>query len=351
MNAPPDNPRFRKEGIEATAAAWLAEKDAGLSPEAQADFDLWMATDPAHREAVDRLAKAFANLCVLRDFRPRTARHPDPNILAPAAMRPRHRRFAAVIAFSSGIAALGLFLFTRVELIEPAQVSAYATLDEGYKRIVLEDESIVELNVSTALSVHYTSDERLVRISRGEAHFVVAKDPARPFRVQAGDFVAEAIGTVFNVRFDQDGVRLLVTEGTVVFTEASHIRVPAASARISASPGQSLVTAGESVSVSPREPHANPQYRRPDPLELSQALAWQGSQLYFNDTPLSEVARRFNQHNRVKLAIGSPQLAALTIGGTFRSENVEAFVRLLANDERIAITHANESEILLTLKE
>ena len=48
--------------------------------------------------------------------------------------------------------------------------------------------------------VDYRGDNRIVRLSRGEVNFDVAKDPHRPFVVYAGDGLVWAVGTAFNVR-------------------------------------------------------------------------------------------------------------------------------------------------------
>ncbi len=59
-------------------------------------------------------------------------------------------------------------------------------------------------------------DARDVRLE-GRAHFRVAHDPTRPFRVSAGGVIAEALGTTFTVTEDvqRHEVDVLVTEGRV----------------------------------------------------------------------------------------------------------------------------------------
>ena len=174
-----------QEAIEARAAAWLAERDAGLAPEAAAEFARWCAADPRHAAAVARLENTWAALQALREFRPEAERHPDRDLL-----RPRGRAARRVIAFpvatalalaaSLMIAAVWWFGFAPRGR-EPVQ--SYATTVDGYQRVTLSDGSLLELNGSTEVSVRYTRDERRVQLARGEAHFTVAKNPARPFWV------------------------------------------------------------------------------------------------------------------------------------------------------------------------
>ncbi len=57
--------------------------------------------------------------------------------------------------------------------------------------------------------------ERRIELQEGEAYFTVAKDPGRPFVVEAGDKRVVAIGTQFAVRREGGEVRVVVTEGSI----------------------------------------------------------------------------------------------------------------------------------------
>jgi transmembrane sensor len=63
--------------------------------------------------------------------------------------------------------------------------------------------------------------------------------------------------------------------------------------------------------------------------EVDRALAWQPQLLEFVSTPLAEVATEFNRRNRVHLVILDEALRTLPIGASFRSDNLDGFVRLL----------------------
>lgn len=67
-------------------------------------------------------------------------------------------------------------------------------------------------------------------------------------------------------------------------------------------------------------------------VPLAQAremLTWSTGMLAFHDAPLSEVAAEFNRFNTRKLVVADADAAALRIGGSFRWDNEDAFVRLL----------------------
>ncbi|MGH7956064.1 MAG: iron-containing alcohol dehydrogenase, partial [Opitutaceae bacterium] len=75
--------------------------------------------------------------------------------------------------------------------------------------------SVVELNVDADILVDFSPVRRAVRLVRGEAHFTVATDAARPFVVSAGGVEVRAVGTGFAVHFAPQEIAVLVTEGQV----------------------------------------------------------------------------------------------------------------------------------------
>jgi len=64
--------------------------------------------------------------------------------------------------------------------------------------------------------------------------------------------------------------------------------------------------------------------------EIDQALAWQGLHLEFIEVPLGDVVADFNRYNRRKLVVADEATAAILVGGNFRSDNLDAFIRLLS---------------------
>jgi len=94
-----------------------------------------------------------------------------------------------------------------------------------------------------------------VRLVRGEAHFTVAKNPARPFIVEAGGVAVRAVGTAFDVRHADGAIEVLVTEGKV------HVRAARAARRIQVpapAPIATPLVAGERAVVDTTRPATAP---------------------------------------------------------------------------------------------
>ncbi len=356
-----DDPRpSDEEAIEATAAAWLAQRDGGLSRNEAITFARWRAADPRHETAVARLEGAWASLQQLRDFRPEAARHPDRDLLEP----PVRRHGVAVRVRATALAAAALLLcaagwWTWQRAVTPGRPTIYATTAGGYERVMLADGSALELNGDTSVEVRFSTTERHVRLARGEAHFSVARNFDRPFRVEAGGVAVRAVGTAFNVRLGVADVEVLVTEGKVSVSEVERVDPNALSAATDPKPtrwGQrvppqdTLLVANERTLIPLKPAVATPPVpvvERLAPETVREALAWQGTRLVFVDTPLIEAIAQFNRRNPVQLELADAELGVLPIGGSFRAENVEAFLRLLETGGEMAVDRSDPARLVL----
>jgi transmembrane sensor len=213
----------------------------------------------------------------------------------------------------------------------------------SYRQETLPDGSVIDLKGGAHAVVQFTAAERRVLLVQGEAHFKVAKNPARPFVVRAGGVDMRAVGTAFNVRLAGPRIELLVTEGTVQVA-----RPPAATAGTAAPAPQLLasLTAGHRTAIAVEPEAARPVVQSASPDEMAQLLEWKPHMLDFDSTPLAEVVAIFNRHNRVQLAIADETLRTLPIVASIRSDNVDGFVRLLEATSGVRAEHRG-SEIIL----
>lgn len=336
------------EAIEATAAAWLAQRDDGLSDAEAQEFARWRAADPRHEAAVRRLEATWSMLQSLRDFRPESVRHPDRDLLA----RPPRRRARLLprLAIATTALAAAVALGFGVRLLDRARDRsdppiAYTTTAGGFLRVALADGSTMELNSASEAHVEFTAVERRVRLLSGESGFTVAKDPARPFVVVAGRVSVRAVGTAFNVRLTDGAVDVLVTEGTVNVAPSPPPGPVAGDAEELRRDPTTLI-AGQRAVVS-TSAAAAVTVETVAAEELREAVAWQGPRLVFVDTPLADVVEQFNRRNQVQLEVADAALGALPIGGSFRAENVEAFVRLITADNEIVAQRIGADRIVL----
>lgn len=320
--------------IEQTAAAWLARRDGGAWSDAeQAALERWLQLDTAHRVAFLRLQAAWSAAGRLRALGAGARTGPPPRKPARGAERREQmlqalqtparrarsgrapRRWLQLAAVAT-LAACALFFVRLLPPQEPIHAVTYASAPGVVRTLTLDDGSHATLSSDSRIEVRFSAHARDVSLRRGEAIFEVAKNPQRPFRVAAEGYRAIAVGTRYSVRRDGADLRVVVTEGTVRLESPGSARRGRPSVLLPA--GSVATVQGNDVLV------------RSLPLaQVRELLDWRNGVLAFRDAPLSEVAAEFNRFNTRKLVVADPQAAALRIGGSFRWDNEEGFVRLL----------------------
>lgn len=310
--------------LAADASAWLARRDRGLTPHEQDEYLEWLRADPRRGETTARLEKTWSALDSLAEWRPAHSGRPHPDLLAQPQPHAGWRRWTGVLAAAATVA-LGVFVFQSLRHATAAlPAPGTVRVIPPPERLTLADGSVVELNHGGKIETDFTPGLRRIRLVRGEAHFTVAKNPARPFVVEAGGVAVRAIGTAFDVRYSSGAVEVLVTEGEVHVERPAALRVASAPA-----PLPTPLVAGERAIVDTTVPAAKPVVATVTASEIAQALSWQGVRLEFAELPLAEVVAEFNLRNRQQLVVGDTATGRLRVGGSFRADNVAAFVRLL----------------------
>jgi len=322
------------------AADWVARRDRGLSPAEQDEYLQWLAQDPRHAQFVAQHERTMQRMARLPHWQPALSREPRADIFA----RPRRRAGPWVAAAAAVFFAVGAVVFDWRPAEAPvarARTGTRSVVQENERR-VLPDGSRVELRGGSRIEEAYTPTERRVRLTGGEAHFAVTRDPGRPFVVEAGGVAVRALGTEFVVRLDVGSVDVLVTEGKVSVEPASALaEVPVRP------PPTAVVAASQRVVVSREEPARPAEVLTVSAEEVREALTWQAPRFHFDETPLAEAVAEFNRRNPQRLVIGDADLARVPIGGTFRVDNVEGFVSLLGLTLGIRAESGPGGEIVL----
>jgi transmembrane sensor len=150
----------------------------------------------------------------------------------------------------------------------------------GQYRVVLSDGTQVWLNAATSIRFPVTFPEGERRVTlRGEAYFEVARDAARPFRVEASGSLVEVMGTHFNVNAyeDESAVRTTLLEG----------RVGVRSMRKGTADRMNVLAEGQQASVT-----GDGTVRVTSEADTEEAVAWKNGRFQFNSSDLRSIMRQ-----------------------------------------------------------
>jgi transmembrane sensor len=178
--------------------------------------------------------------------------------------------------------------------------------------VTLADGSQLALNTNTLLAVNFTPRRRDIYLRRGEAHFDVVHNPARPFFVHVADAVVRDVGTQFEVRLHTDrDIDVLVNEGQV------EVRGSAAWVR-ALSAGEQLSIAGPALKV-----------MSVTPRQVANDLAWRQGALVFDGEPLSQALAEVGRYTQAHIVLDGAKVGSMPISGRFRTDDVAGFFRAL----------------------
>ena len=215
-----------RSAIEEEAAVWLIKLDDD-DPPSTAELALlreWLERSPVHREELVGLATFWDKMNVLTELAvPLGSPKSGVKFGFFAGLRrtaPHYRRFSIAAVMVAGVV-VAVTLWLRLDP-HLANNGLYATAIGQQLTITLAEGSVVVLNTNSQIKVDYDKRYRDIRLLQGEAHFTVAKNSERPFRVYAGGGRVQAVGTAFSVYLKDHAVNVTVTEGRVVL--ASLIR-------------------------------------------------------------------------------------------------------------------------------
>lgn len=335
---------------EREAAAWVLAGDRGLTPSEQDAFSAWLACDPRHGVHYARHRRHWQRLDSLVEWRPEHGARPNPDLLAPPLRRRMMRWVPArmFLAAAAGIALAWMLWDAKPVPVREdlaAGTSTVAAVPPSPNQRVLDDGTIVELNHGATITVNYSQAERRVVLERGEAHFQVTTNHARPFIVRAGGVDVRAVGTAFNVRVATKAVEVLVTEGRVQLETKMAIERAAVEDEERAAPR--ILEARQRAVVSLAAEPVAPEIATLTAGEIERVLAWQHRRLDFTAAPLHQVVAEFNRRNVVQLVIIDPELAAVRVTAALRSDNVDGVVRMLEELFEARAEKRGEAEIVL----
>ncbi|WP_105101727.1 FecR family protein [Microbulbifer pacificus] len=312
------------------AADWLARQLSGAMSAAEADaLEQWLQADARHRQAFAQCQQLGLMTDFLKD-------DPELNAGLPEIRKAvrRRSRLNSHWRWVSGIAAVVLVAVAALVTREYYAIDYYQT-GIGDQRVVhLDDGSTLMLNTDSRVGVRYQRRQRALFLERGEAFFMVAKNPSRPFVVNVQGSEVRALGTAFNVSLQADRVRVAVTQGVV------EVRAEG--------------DGGESRQLAKMLPGQGIRYTavRPDdnsgvmPVNLDQVTAWQTRRIYFDNERLEDAIAEYNRYTTRKMVLVGDALADQRISGVFNIGDADGLAfaleqgfgaRINKNNQRILV--------------
>lgn len=348
--------RLEHDPLLEEAAEWfIALRSDGVLGERIAEWQHWLSSDEAHREAFQRvesfwqLSDAVAARWPTEDqvkqdeYSGResvTAWRSRSKAVAPrrreprATSRVRARPFgwllvgaplAAIIAFAAVI----YWPLIKVTIQGGWQTSIRTGIGET-RTLTLPDGTTVSAGGDTALVATLLPRSRTVVLSRGDAYFQVAREPERPFTVRAGSTTVTDIGTAFDVKV-LDGVIISVAEGMV--------RV---STKVMTHLGAVQLEAGQSLALEAFD--KVPVVTTVNPAEVG---GWRQGRLQYVDEPLAGVVADLSRYSTCRIVVGDANVAGLRVTGVVFLDNINGWLASLGSTFHVNVAAEGNGTVLI----
>jgi transmembrane sensor len=295
-------------GLQAIGAAarWYARLRSGIASDSDlAAWNDWLAGDPAHRQAWQRMVDVSEQMAGVPGSLASPALH--------GADRSRRQvlRSVLVLASAGSLGWLGWRSETSSNLF-----ADFRTAVGERREFRLADGSALLLNTDTAVNLRFDGRQRVLELLRGEIRVTTAVDPLRrPFKVLTRHAEVLALGTRFIVRSDDRG------GGVAVLEKAVEVRSAGSLVRLEA--GQSLDFDGHSLGA----------VRRND----ASVGAWQQGSIIAINRPLSELLADLSRYRSGVLRC-DPRIAQLKVSGAFPIDDTDLALAALESGFSLRIT-------------
>jgi transmembrane sensor len=262
-----------------------------------------------------------------------------PRVIEAVRETPSGRWFPAAAAMTVVLSLGLLFTWNLRPRGRPAGPAGIATLhfETGHGEQLtqrLTDNSVLHLNTDSAVSVRYSSSERLVTLMSGQAEFEVTHEANRVFRVHTRSADIIDVGTQFDVRLEQGS--------TVVTVVAGRVAVGPQNSRPNYAVRSIELTANQQLRVGQAEWPATPVA-----VDAERTTSWLHRQIAFDHEPLERVAAEYNRYTSKPIEIATPALRTLQISGVFATDDTDAFVAFLRSLKGVRV-EVTENRILVS---
>lgn len=203
--------------------------------------------------------------------------------------------------------------------------SDHFTEKGGRKSIELVDGSILILNTNSAITIDYSSDQRVIQLQRGEIWVDVAADRNRPFVVETEFGTAKALGT-------QYAVSLKPTEMDVVVTE-SLVKVCGFEPSAAEVSGTWCVDTSEGYRTRVEDGNVS----GPEAVDKDVLTAWLQGRLVVNNWPLANVLDELKRYQPGVIHYNRNQISKIKVSGVFPLDDPHQALSILSKNLPIQI--------------
>jgi transmembrane sensor len=337
------------------AREWFSLMQSGsVRDEQKADFELWLASDEAHRDAYEQLEIIWRDIAILATaeegagLRQSTDEQELDSFFASIGKAIKgfvgklglvDDGFAFLPQFGLTVASVAIVIAVfSLSQTQNTDIKIYTSGLGEMKSIRLDDGSEITLAAKSRIRAWSTSDERRIVLESGQAFFVVSKDPGRPFLVDANNTQIKVVGTQFDVHLGRARTRVAVLEGIV------DVRSTAESAA-STLPAPKRLTAGQQITQ-----RSETEFLAVQSITEAELGAWRSGRLIYRNAKLADVLADANRYYDGDIVLAPGVSGEMKVTATVRTDEIRFLPDMLAQSLPITVKKTPAGRVLIEAK-
>jgi ferric-dicitrate binding protein FerR (iron transport regulator) len=172
-----------------------------------------------------------------------------------------------------------------------------------------DDQSVIWLNSNSSIDYsQFSTTNRKIKFTEGEAYFKITSDSQHPFEIQLKDKLVKVIGTEFNIINTELGFRIDVVEGLVAISDGKRT--------VELSAGETLIS--DKISMSKAKSNS------------TNVISWKTKELVFSNSNVIELARDLSKYYQIEFKLENKvKEAPCLINTKFTDESIEEVINEL----------------------
>jgi transmembrane sensor len=305
--------------ISEQAAQWLVLLDDQPDATTQQQFAQWLAQDPRHAEALQRIQHLLEDVEQLQT-QPLLHKRILRQSFKTSKQQRRHLAYKASWCLA-GLCSLALMMALQYAPL------GYWTADQrngsqSWRQQQLSDHSHIRIAGKTAFNLQFNPQQRKISLLQGNILLDVAKDPKRPFVVETQHGIIRALGTRFIVsKNDQRTVVSMLHSKTQILAHHN-----------AAEP--LILVAGQRIEIDGQG------WRSSTPIQINPKLleqAWQQHTLISNGESLTEVLDYLSMYYPGRIRFDRQAFASMHVTASLPLNDIHLALQHLARDFHLEI--------------
>ena len=216
--------------------------------------------------------------------------------------------------------------------LHPVQLTALNVPAKQKKEVNLADGSRVWVNAGSELKYPKTFNGKTREVFlSGEAYFDIKHDAAKPFIIHTGSVLTTVLGTAFNIKEDKNKhtIEVTVTRGKVSVSNGSKLL--------------GVLTPNQQISFNISKSEVVKEI-----VDTKQVIAWQQSDLHFEDVSFANAINQLQQHFNVKISFSNYKLRNCRFTGTsLNGEDLDKILKVMCAFNNATYQSRQDGSILI----